>query len=488
MLHMVKQSANKINDVGKIVILGAGPTGLGAAYRLKELGYENFTVIEKLDHVGGLASSFVDKQGFTWDIGGHVLFSHYAYFDKLMASALPEKDWLKHERESWIWTKDTFVPYPFQNNIRHLPKEVMLNCLNGLIKSSDPPQLTRPANFREWIIATFGKGIADEFMFPYNLKVWAYPLEQMSYQWIGERVSVVDLNRVLENIKFNKDDVSWGPNDTFQFPRKGGTGAIWNGVADLIGREKFRLNTEVIRISNSLKKCYLRDESTISYDLILNTTPLDILVSYIDDLSTDINSLACKLQHSTSNIVGIGLKGAPKKDLKGKCWMYFPGLDCPFYRATVFSHYSPNNVPDIRSYWSLMTETSESSYRKISIDGLIDETIEGLLNTRLIEHRDQVVSSWIYRATHGYPIPSLGRDGIIEKVLPALEDFDIYSRGRFGAWKYEVSNQDHSLMQGVEWVDRVLLDIPETTVFSPDIVNKNGKYKNSYKGEKLTEI
>ncbi|MBC8555038.1 MAG: FAD-dependent oxidoreductase, partial [Candidatus Brocadiales bacterium] len=285
---MVKQSAKKINDVGKIVILGAGPTGLGAAYRLKELGYKNFTVIEKLDHVGGLASSFVDKQGFTWDIGGHVLFSHYTYFDELMTKALPETDWLQHERESWLWTQNTFVPYPFQNNIRYLPKEVMLNCLNGLIENCENPQLAKPANFREWILSTFGKGIADEFMFPYNLKTWAFPLEQMSYQWIGERVSVVNLKRILKNIIYNKDDRSWGPNNRFQFPKNGGTGAIWNGVTNLIGQEKFRLNAEVVRIAKSSKKCYLKDGSATSYDLILNTAPLDILVSYIDDLSTDI--------------------------------------------------------------------------------------------------------------------------------------------------------------------------------------------------------
>ena len=74
----------------KIVIIGAGPTGLGAAYRLKELGYTNFELYERSPQIGGLASSFTDSAGFTWDIGGHVMFSHYKYyddvFDKLMGS------------------------------------------------------------------------------------------------------------------------------------------------------------------------------------------------------------------------------------------------------------------------------------------------------------------------------------------------------------------------------------------------------------------
>ena len=66
----------------KIIILGAGPTGLGAAYRLKELGHENFAMYDRLGHIGGLASSYTDDAGFTWDVGGHVMFSHYKYYDK----------------------------------------------------------------------------------------------------------------------------------------------------------------------------------------------------------------------------------------------------------------------------------------------------------------------------------------------------------------------------------------------------------------------
>src|SRR6476469_3660482 len=66
----------------RIVIIGAGPTGLGAGYRLKELGYRNFQIYERSNQIGGLASSFTDSAGFTWDIGGHVMFSHYKYYDQ----------------------------------------------------------------------------------------------------------------------------------------------------------------------------------------------------------------------------------------------------------------------------------------------------------------------------------------------------------------------------------------------------------------------
>src|SRR5205085_8937487 len=93
----------------KIVIIGAGPTGLGAAYRLRELGYKNFQMYERLDHLGGLASSYTDSAGFTWDVGGHVMFSHYKYYDECFDD-LMGKDFQMNMRECWVRMFDTWVP------------------------------------------------------------------------------------------------------------------------------------------------------------------------------------------------------------------------------------------------------------------------------------------------------------------------------------------------------------------------------------------
>src|SRR5947208_16693197 len=118
----------------RIAIIGAGPTGLGAGYRLKELGYENFTIFEKSPYIGGLASSFKDPAGFTWDIGGHVMFSHYKYYDHVF-DALMGSEFQMNMRECWVRMMDRWVPYPFQNNIRHLPPEAACECLIGLIEA-----------------------------------------------------------------------------------------------------------------------------------------------------------------------------------------------------------------------------------------------------------------------------------------------------------------------------------------------------------------
>lgn len=450
------------------LIIGAGPCGLGAGYRLKELGHE-FLILEQNSWVGGLATSFVDPNGFTWDIGGHVQFSHYPYFDAVMELAITE--WLFHQRESWVWIQDRFIPYPFQNNIRYLPPESCWECLHGIIDATLSPAATNPRNFHEWILAVFGQGIAKHFMLPYNYKVWAYPPEDMAYHWIGDRVSVVDLARVSENIVKARDDLSWGPNNTFRFPRQGGTGAIWNRVADLVGRNRIRCGATVTKIDPESKTATLSSGESIDYDHLMSTMPIDKLTQCTSGVTPLIIKSAKLLKHSSSHIVGIGLRGQPKPELSPKCWMYFPESSSPFYRVTLFSKYSPLNVPDSAQQYSLMTETSESPVKPVDRNKLVEEVIAGLRATKLIAANDEVVSTWYHTVDYGYPTPSTERDDILTEVIPALDQLEVYSRGRFGAWKYEVSNQDHSFMQGVEWANFKALGQPELTWRDPKKVN-----------------
>jgi len=450
-----------------VVVLGGGPTGLGAARRLTEIGDVDVRIFDENPAAGGLASSFVDTNGFTWDFGGHVQFSHYGYFDDLMDELLGDQ-WLEHMREAWIWMRDRFIPYPLQNNIHLLPQEDFLRCVNGLrelaMRGTAPIE-----NFRDWIEASFGAGLAEIFLFPYNFKVWAHQPSTMSHQWVGERVATIDLERIMANAGNGHVEKSWGPNNRFRFPACGGTGKIWRTLADRLPPGVFQPNRRCVRIDTAMRIVYFEDGSHEPYDRLISTIPLDTLVSLVELES--LKPCIPQFRSSAVHVIGIGLKGAPPPHLKTTCWMYFPEDNCPFYRATVFSNYSPNNVPDISRFWSLMLEISESQFKPVDRSTLVDSTVEGLLATKLIDSPNQVASIWTRSTDHGYPTPFLGRDRLLEPILAELEKVDIYSRGRFGGWKYEVSNQDHSLMQGVELVNRLALEIPEVTYWFPDVVN-----------------
>jgi len=256
-----------------IAIIGAGPCGLGAAWRLNELGYSNYKIFEKNDHIGGLSASFVDDQRFTWDIGGHIQFSHYDYFDGVMQTVISQKDWIAHERESWIWMRDRFIPYPLQYNIGRLPAKEMMECLDGLIACRDSSADHDKANFLEWILHSFGEGLAKHFLIPYNKKVWAYPPEDLDAEWIGDRVAVPDVNRIKDNIASGRDDCSWGPNNTFNFPLHGGTGAIWRGVAERIPRDNIILGAELSSWDTDRKVLKFTNAIEHSYDYLISTMP-----------------------------------------------------------------------------------------------------------------------------------------------------------------------------------------------------------------------
>lgn len=451
-----------IDGVNKrIVILGAGPTGLGAAYQCWKQGCNSWTVYEREPRVGGLSSSVKDAAGFTWDIGGHVLFSHYRYFDDAVNSAM-KGEYYEHLRESWIRILGCWVPYPFQNNIRRLPDAAMQECLAGLGERRADPQDAQ--DFRAWMEAVFGSGIVRYFMKPYNDKVWAVPLESMSRTWITERVSVVDRERIERNIAIGRDDVGWGPNTMFRFPRLGGTGAIFEGIARPF-RDRVLTGRSAERIDLACKRIYFTDGNEASYDVLVNTTPLDVFIRSCVDVPEGVRRVAGDLVHTGGLMVGLGFRGNRRDP---KCWMYFPEDNAPFYRVTNFHNYSPYNVPDgaVNRHFSLMAETSYSSYKKVAKERIVEDTMQGLLNTELLREADRsnVLSRHVIDVPYSYPVPTRGRDDALGVIQSYLEALDVYSRGRFGAWKYEVGNMDHSFMQGVEVVDRILFKKEEVTI------------------------
>src|SRR5947207_6725578 len=419
----------------KVVIIGSGPTGLGAAYRLKELGYESFQVYEKAPYIGGLAASFTDSAGFTWDIGGHVMFSHYKYydevFDKLMGS-----DFQLNMRESWVRMFGTWVPYPFQNNIRYLPKEATYECLTGLIEAQTKRDHTSAKNFGEFMHAVFGDGICKHFMRPYNFKVWAHPAEMMNKEWIGERVAMIDINRAIKNVVMQSDDFGWGPNNQFKFPLFGGTGEFYRRFAGPL-EGCYTLNKKLDFINMARKECRFSDGEIVKYDRLISAMPLDKLCNDVinGEMPREIKKAAAGLRHSGGYMVGIGINQPCPST---KSWMYFPESNCPFYRVTYLSNYSPYMTPDNKTHYSLLCETSYSEFKPVDGKTIVDDTIRGLINSGMIKEEDQkdIVDTWTFHADYSYPTPTVERDEILAQSIPFLEHHNIYSRGRFGMWKY----------------------------------------------------
>jgi protoporphyrinogen oxidase len=315
-------------------------------------------------------------------------------------------------------------------------------------------------------VETFGEGIAEAFMFPYNSKVWTTPLDQMSKAWIGERVAVVDFKRLLENVLLERDDVGWGPNSKFRFPLYGGTGEIYRRMADRFPARVCR-GKQLAQVDPSRRTVSFTDGTGDTYDVLISTAPLDLFVQHMKAADTAMLDAVQDLHHNNLLVVGVGLK---KKIETGRCWIYFTDKEIPCYRATYFSHYSPNNVPngDIENYSSLMCEISFKVGETPDPELILDQVIAGLIRAKILEESDRtrIVSRYHQVIPYSYPIPTLNRDRALAVLQPALMKQGIYSRGRFGAWRYEIGNMDHSVMMGVEAVNHVLAGEPENVFLS----------------------
>jgi protoporphyrinogen oxidase len=442
-----------------VLVIGAGPCGLGCVRQLAHLGHHDAVVLESADRPGGLAASRTDTRGFTWDRGGHVVFSHHGEFDRLLDDVLGDEV-LHHERSSWVLAAGAWVPYPFQNNLHRLPVEVAHECLVGLVAASGGAEAG--ADFGSWIGATFGPGIERHFMAPYNEKVWATALDAMSAAWIAERVSVIDWRDALDRVLRRADDVAWGPNNRFAFPATGGTGEIWRRAAEPFDGS-IEYGAAVGEIDAGARVVGTTDGRLWGYDTLVSTMPLDLLVAALVDCPDEVRSAARTLVHNTVHVVGVGY-AAPVTD--DRSWLYFADPAVPFYRATNFAKYSPANVPggDTGRYSSWMCEVSSSASHPVEVEGLAERVEAALRSTGVVPGRPRVVSLHVDEVPYAYPVPTRERDAALAVILPWLDARGIYSRGRFGTWRYEVGNMDHAVKMGVDVAGRIVSQGPEELV------------------------
>ena len=468
-----------LQDRCDLAIIGAGPTGLGAAWRLANPP-NNCTAVEWVllcadQRPGGLAGSVIDPDHFTWDLGGHVICPHYPLFDQLLDKLISRWVWNVPVRGAWMFQR--FIPYPVQKNIRHLPKREMLQCLQGLVEvlqaGRTPPH---GCDFREFLEMQFGKGFCEVFFEPLNFKMWAHPLSELNSDWVRHRsgsqtanVATTDLMALLENLVFEKDEPGWTPNTRSRYPATGGTGSIWQALFDSLPTERATLGVSVTHIETKNHVLHLSDGRRLEYQFLISSMPLNHLLTMITD-QPELTIQAERFKYSGTYLIGLGLEGPLPKPLEGVCTLYLPELNIPCWRLSVLSNFSPGNVPT-PDHWSILTETAESAHKPVNSTSLLVEVRRGLQRCQLLSGEAKEVSVYMRYLPFAYPLPFRERDRVLPPVQAKLKSLNIYSRGRFGGWKYEVSNQDHSFMQGVEAIDHILLGRDETTYDSPFQIN-----------------
>jgi protoporphyrinogen oxidase len=462
----------------EIAILGAGPTGIGTAWRLSissptsngsdhRISSQPFVLIDESLIPGGRAASFTTPEGFTFDYGGHVLFPHaeYAEFISLLDEAIPA--WHYSTPIRGVWIANRLIPTPVQRNIHRLPLPALAECLWGLLHRSPPLDSNgSEPTLQQHLEDQFGEPLTRHVLGPLNRKMWAHDPQHVGSSWSSHRsgsrernIPEVRVSGVLRNLILNRDDPGWTQSTLVRYPEQGGIGAIWKHIFSLLPSNSHRLGSRVVRLDTKEQKLWLDDGSAIRYQHLVNSIPLDVFLRLISD-RPDLQTRAAEFSPAKVQLFGFGLQGTMPEMLRGVHAVNLPEPHIPFWRVNLPSNFSPKNVPDSGT-WSILCE---KSFRDDSDTKHDSAQIEAALRQiGFINQGSKVISTFSTELTHGYPVPFAGRDRLLNEVQRKLEQLYIYSRGRFGGWRYEVSNQDHAFMQGVEIADRFRTGKPETT-------------------------
>ena len=417
-----------------IVILGAGIAGLSAAFHLKGKEYEIF---EREEEVGGLCRSVI-HDGFTFDYSGHLLHLNQLYTQELLADLLPDL-LIRHRRNAAIYVQGSYVPFPFQANLWALPKEITRECLIEFIRVSRKED-REGSDFLSWVYQTFGPGIAEHFMVPYNQKLWRVPLDEISLEWVDRFVPRPTLEEVI-NGALGVNLKGFGYNQEFFYPLRGGIGVL--PQAFLAKVEGIHLGKEAQSIDIEKKVIRFQDGSTTKYNTLISSLPLDELLQRIDPLPDAIKDLKNSLRYVSVININLGVKRERISDFH---WIYYPEPAYPFYRVGFLSNFSPHVAPKGTS--SIYVEISYLPSHPPSIDQVREETLSSLIACGILRADDEIVAEKTLIIKHAYVIYDLFRYQHLSSIIHFLRSKHIYPVGRYGRWEY--ATIEEAILQGRE--------------------------------------
>jgi protoporphyrinogen oxidase len=427
-----------------VVILGAGLTGLSAAYHL---GAPSI-VIEREGEVGGLARSHTEE-GFTFDCTGHLLHLRDARVVALVDALLP-RAFARHERRALIYSKGVFTPYPFQANLHGLPLEVVKECVAGFVEA----EIRRAAGgepdigtigFREWVESTFGTGIARHFLLPYNAKLWRADLDDIECGWVSWSIPRPTLREILDGA-LGATVRGLGYNPTFLYPRRGGISLLPEALGR--GGPEVRLNETVAAVDARAREVRLTGGGVVRYERLVSTIPLDHLLRITRGLSSDLPRIGEKLR--AVRVLNISL-GVDRQGVSGAHWIYFPEKEYSFYRVGFPSNLSEGLAP--RGCSSLYVERSLLRDEPFDPEEVTARAVEDLRRTGILWRGDRLVYRRVSVLDPAYVIYDRFRAQNLPAAHRALSEAGIFSAGRFGSWEY--SSMEGAIKAGMELAERL---------------------------------
>jgi len=432
------------------LIIGAGLTGLSCAWHLGQ----NYLLVEKENEPGGIVRTR-DRQGFLCDGTGHWLHLRNEYMKNLVTKLLPG-ELAEHERKAVIHMHGVFTPYPFQANTYGLPREVVLECVLGLLKARHPEDfgLTAPADkpksFREWVVRMFGDGIARHFMVPYNEKLLGVSLDELRPEYAERFIPRPSLEDVLKGaLGFSRE--SLGYNAKFVYPRDGGISALPRAFAAALKTPPV-YNTTVNQLELKTRTARLSDGRQVRYERLLNTAPLPKFLASVTDLPSEVREAAGQLRATTVHYFDIGVRG--KGDVASDYhWVYFPEPQYIFYRAGSYSAVHADAAPPgCRSYYVEMSGGAADWLKRP--EELKQRVLADLRKARILSADDEILFMELCQIPFAYVIFDQNYERSRQVIFDFLAGQGIATAGRWGGWNY--GGMEDAMLEGKAAAEKIL--------------------------------
>lgn len=379
-------------------------------------GGTDFFVLEKESTAGGLCRS-VDVDSSPFDIGGgHFLDVRRPQVNEFLFRFMPEDEWEKYDRDSRIVVNGNMINHPIEANIWQMKLEDQVEYLKSIAQAGCNTGEPMPESFVEWIYWKLGAKVADDYMIPYNQKMFSEELNRLGTYWL-EKLPNVSFEETLLSCLTRKAYGTQPGHAQFYYPKKYGYGELWLRMADAI-KNNIEYNKAVKGIDFNTKTVITADGDKYCADVIITTIPwmeFDEIIGMPDDIKESIG----ELKYSS-----IQTEYFPE-NMDTPChWIYYPDQKFPYHRILVRHNFCPGS----RGYWT------ETNSERVGME--------------------EPNENFKYMNQYAYPLNTIRKPEIMKKLLSWSKGKGVYGLGRWG--EHQHYNSDMTVGLAMKLAEEVL--------------------------------